>query len=46
MEGTPKHFVLHEFSESNVGELQEWQNARSGMTNSTSALYQSVVQAP
>jgi hypothetical protein len=46
MEGAPKHCVLHEFSESNVDELQEWQNARSGISDAISALYVNVASAP
>ena len=46
MEGTPKHFVLHEFADEAVSESADWQNARTNMTEATSALYKRIVQAP
>jgi hypothetical protein len=46
MEGAPKHCVLYEFSERNVAERQEWQNARRKISNAISALYVNVVSTP
>ena len=46
MEGSPQHFVLHEFSNANVLENGDWQLARESMTVTTSALYKRIVQAP
>jgi hypothetical protein len=46
MEGTPKHFVMHEFAKDSVVDSSDWQNARAEMTDATSALYKRIVQAP
>jgi hypothetical protein len=45
MEGTPKHFVLHEFADEAILDSADWQSARSEMNEATSALYKSIVQA-
>lgn len=46
MEGTPKHFVLHEFSDAAVLETAGWQKVRSEMKDATSALFERIVQSP
>ena len=44
MEGTPKHFVLHEFSDGAILDTADWLSARSEMVEATSALYKCIVQ--
>lgn len=46
MEGTPKHFILHEFDDEAVLKNTAWPSARTGMTAATSALYQRIIHAP
>jgi hypothetical protein len=44
MEGTPKHFVLHEFADEAILDSADWQSARVKTADATSALYKSIVQ--
>ena len=45
MEGTPKHFVLHEVSDKAVLDSADWQSARVEIAEATSALYKCIIQA-
>ncbi|MFC1665120.1 hypothetical protein ACFL17_05825, partial [Pseudomonadota bacterium] len=45
MEGSPIHFVLHEFSHSTVVKGAEWKSLRTEFSGGTSGLYRRVIHA-